>query len=539
VFWVHAGTQARFKEGYRRIAEATKMHGWKDLQTDIEILRLVHAWLCDASNGRWVMVVDNADDLDVFFASQQSAQIVGAAQPLFDFLPQSPNGAILFTSRVRDIACELTGEDLIVNVGPMGKDEALTLLQKKLGLMANKEEAEAVKLINTLDSMPLALAQAAAFIKRRHPRMSVAKYVEEVHRHLLKPDIRDMRRDSTASNSIVATWRISFEHIQKSTPTAAQLLSLMSLFDRQGIPERLLRCRYQESNDTDADFEDDIHMLLSYSLIEMTTDESQFEMHGLVQFSTKKWLEHNQELEPWKVTYVSLMDSNYPVGHFKNWPVCRALFPHAQAAVDCRPADKKAQMLWASVMFKAAWYAREMGQYRVAEDMNYSALNVRIDLLGKEHPVTLRSMGNLASTYRNQGRWKEAEKLHVQVMETGKRMLGEEHPDTLTSMGNLALTYRNQGRWNEAEELQVQAMETEKRVLGEEHPDTLTSMGNLASTYMNQGRWKEAEELQVQVIETRKRVLRKEHPSTLTSIGNLALTYMNQGRWKETEELEV
>ncbi|KAF2188548.1 hypothetical protein K469DRAFT_448528, partial [Zopfia rhizophila CBS 207.26] len=28
VFWVHAGTQARFEEGYRRVAEATKMDGW-------------------------------------------------------------------------------------------------------------------------------------------------------------------------------------------------------------------------------------------------------------------------------------------------------------------------------------------------------------------------------------------------------------------------------------------------------------------------------------------------------------------------------
>ena len=51
-------------------------------------------------------------------------------------------------------------------------------------------------------------------------------------------------------------------------------------------------------------------------------------------------------------------------------------------------------------------------------------------------------------------------------METRKRVLGEEHPDTLTSMANLASTYRNQGRWKEAEELEVQVMETRKRVLG-------------------------------------------------------------------------
>jgi Tetratricopeptide repeat len=40
-----------------------------------------------------------------------------------------------------------------------------------------------------------------------------------------------------------------------------------------------------------------------------------------------------------------------------------------------------------------------------------------------------------------------------------------EHPDTLSSINNLASTYRNQGRWNEAEELQVQVRETTKRVL--------------------------------------------------------------------------
>ena len=48
---------------------------------------------------------------------------------------------------------------------------------------------------------------------------------------------------------------------------------------------------------------------------------------------------------------------------------------------------------------------------------------------------------SLASTYRDRGRWKEAEELFVQVMETLKRVLGQEHPSTLTSMANLASTF--------------------------------------------------------------------------------------------------
>ena len=42
--------------------------------------------------------------------------------------------------------------------------------------------------------------------------------------------------------------------------------------------------------------------------------------------------------------------------------------------------------------------------------------------------------------------WPYCESLNVQVMETFKRVLGEEHPNTLTSMANLASTCRNQGR---------------------------------------------------------------------------------------------
>jgi hypothetical protein len=49
----------------------------------------------------------------------------------------------------------------------------------------------------------------------------------------------------------------------------------------------------------------------------------------------------------------------------------------------------------------------------------------------------------VAISYRDQGRWEEAEQLDVQVMETRKEMLGEDHPDTLRSMSSLALTYQN------------------------------------------------------------------------------------------------
>ena len=65
VFWVHANSTTRITEGYKRVAEVTKLAGRDDPKVDI--LQLVRAWLCDESNSRWIMIIDNADDLNLLF----------------------------------------------------------------------------------------------------------------------------------------------------------------------------------------------------------------------------------------------------------------------------------------------------------------------------------------------------------------------------------------------------------------------------------------------------------------------------------------
>ncbi|KAH7111790.1 hypothetical protein B0J11DRAFT_585727 [Dendryphion nanum] len=546
VFWVHAGTQARLEEGYRKIAEATKMDGWNDPKTDV--LRLVRAWLCDETNGRWVMIVDNADDSNVFFLPVQSTQAVGVAglgqavEPLSDCLPQSRNGAILVTSRSRDVASRLTGSNSsIVEVKPMDVGDGLALLHKKLGSVASEEGA--VELLQALDYMPLAITQAAAFIEQRAPRMTILRYVDEVRKsdtsraRLLQKDVGDSRRDGRASNSIITTWQISLEHIRTHIPTAARLLSLMSLFDRQGIPESLLYGQYEEVDDSEADFDDDIHTLTSYSLVEMGADGRQFEMHRLVQFSTKRWLELNQELEIWKERYVLLMDGSYPVGRHENWPICQALFPHVQAAVGCRPDSVKALVAWASALFKGAWYASEIGQYGVAKDMGVSALEAREAILGVEHPDTLNSMNGSAIVLQWQGGYKAAEEMNQRALEGYEKALGKERPDTLKTAGNLAVTLRLMSRYEEARIIMLRVLKEHEMALGKEHPDTLTSVNNLALVLQDQGKYEEAEEMNRQALAGREKALGKEHPDTLTSVYCLAFLFHEQKQHQPALEL--
>ncbi|GAB0146920.1 hypothetical protein EsHS_00007305 [Epichloe bromicola] len=123
------------------------------------------------------------------------------------------------------------------------------------------------------------------------------------------------------------------------------------------------------------------------------------------------------------------------------------------------------------VLTKMSWYMLMIGEYSRAEKVAKEAVRIRQTAMGLDHPSTLTSMANLASTYCNQGRWEEAEGLEVQVMETRKTKLGADHPDTLTSMANLAHTYWSQDRRTEAADLMRRCVEAQKGKLGAEHPD--------------------------------------------------------------------
>ncbi len=113
-------------------------------------------------------------------------------------------------------------------------------------------------------------------------------------------------------------------------------------------------------------------------------------------------------------------------------------------------------------------------------------------VLGPDHPDTLTSRNNLATTYQDAGRTTEAITLHERTLADMERLLGPDHPSTLRSRGNLATDYQAAGRTTEAIPLYERTLADRERLLGPDHPDTLASRGDLASAYQDAGRTTEA-----------------------------------------------
>jgi hypothetical protein len=365
VFWVHASNAARFEQSFRDMADRVKIAGRRDPQANI--FKLVHDWLCDCKQ-RWLLVLDNVDDAR-FLLENPVTQSRTVSQPLREYLPHCQPGSILVTTRNKEAALKLVNQRDVVNVDPMDEAQALALFEKKLG--AQGDSGDVAELATALEYMPLAIVQAAAYISQRAPRYPVAKYLEEFRKSerkrssLLSYDNGQLHRDWEATNSIVVTWQISFEYIQQTRSSAADLLSLMSFFDRQGIPEDLLRPRTErleaQTNQTekvkddgdsdseddtsqsgvgDDEFEDDIVALRNFCFVSVDTSRTSFEMHALVQLATRKWLEANSTLEQWKQQFVSNLCAAFPTGEYENWTACQALYAHTKAAVGQEPKDE-------------------------------------------------------------------------------------------------------------------------------------------------------------------------------------------------------
>ena len=198
------------------------------------VCKLVHDWLQD-SKGLWLLILDNVDDarflLEAEPHSDDQSNSDTAPRRLRDYLPQSQSGSILVTTRSRQAVLQLVKQDDTITVKPMDGEEAITLLKTKLRVREDGGDDTIAQLANTLDFMPLAIVQAAAYISQRMPRYSIRQYLEEFVKgdrkrtSLLKYKGGQLRRDAEAENSIIITWQISFDYIRDIRPSAADLLS--------------------------------------------------------------------------------------------------------------------------------------------------------------------------------------------------------------------------------------------------------------------------------------------------------------------------
>jgi tetratricopeptide (TPR) repeat protein len=273
---------------------------------------------------------------------------------------------------------------------------------------------------------------------------------------------------------------------------------------------------------------DSVTALRRYSLIRVVADG--LYIHSLLQMVIRMGLDSATE-RVWAASAVDLLDVGFPSESdaVANWPECQRLLPHVLAVVNHGRRLEVQSELCLRLLDQAAVYQKSRGQYQQALTLHTQVLDGRRQILGDDHPDTLRSVNSVAELRRKVGNIHGAHNLHEQVLDARKRVLGEDHPDTLHSMNELAGVRRALSDLQGSHDLVEEAFLTRHRVLGEDHPDTLWSMHGLATISRELGDLDGARQLYEKAIAARRRVLGEDHPDTLWSMHALATTRRELG----------
>ncbi|KAL2197216.1 nucleoside phosphorylase domain-containing protein [Corynascus similis CBS 632.67] len=391
VFWVHASTAERFRQAYASIAQECQVPGYDDPKTDV--LPLMKKWLERKDFGRWLMVIDNADDVQVFFTQQKrlaDGSSSGHEGNLGRYIPECSHGTILITTRNRQTGSKLTKGKRLIEVGEIDEEETAELLRTRLDGI-NTTSGESSALSSRLKHLPLALVQASAFMQENCLTIDdYLKLLDKSDQHfvdLLSEEFETEGRDSETPRAVAETWILSFEQIQRQNAFAGELLSLMSLFDRQAIPLDFLSHYSEQLGEEeigDIELTKALGVLKSFCFITGGKGYG-FDMHRLVQLVTKRWLIKNGTIRRFARQAFLVVSDVYPYSNHKNRAICSAYLPHANAVLklDITRTDEE---MW-----------------KDAEDVWSQAVDIRRAVLGEEHPTTLRGMDKLATAYWNQG----------------------------------------------------------------------------------------------------------------------------------------
>src|SRR5437764_5961865 len=286
-----------------------------------DVKKVLHSTLSSDKAGKWLLIIDNADDDELLFGTDRSEGII-------DCLPSSDEGLTLFTTRHQEIAQSLVGPD-VIELQKMEEKEAVNFLEK---LLVRKDllrdQSLVTELLTELDYLPLAISQATAYINST--RSTIVEYLglykntEQDAFAVMSREFRDNTRYKTSANAIAKIWIISFNQILEHDLLAANLLGFMSCIEWKAIPHSLLPVAQPEAQTASA-----IGTLCSYSFLARRDNERKYDMHRLVHLATRIWLLQNGRDVATKQEALQHLSQVFPSDDYSNREVWCEYLPHA------------------------------------------------------------------------------------------------------------------------------------------------------------------------------------------------------------------
>jgi hypothetical protein len=466
----------------------------------------VHAAL--ACRDDWLLIFDNAPD---------PVDIDG-------LLPPAGGGRVLITSQY-----PLWPADQELDVPVLDQAAAAQFLLTRTGA-GSGEKAASAELADELGGLPLALEQAAAYM--RATGRTITDYLGL---------FRDRRAELMARGDpagydkrVTATWELALAELARSelarSGLASGLLRMVACCAPEDIPLRLLlRPRPGLATtfgpevaplltpllDSPTACDEAVASLRRYSLISAPRDGF-VSVHRLVQKITLDQLDPDVAKD-WRRAAAALIEAALPpdaadADDPATWSAFAALLPHALMALPPGSGG----------MDKVAAFLRAFGNDTAALQLQQQIVAACDMDPGADHPRTLAARTNLATLTGEIGDRAAARAQFADLVPALTQVLGAGHPRTLAAQASLAYWTGEDGKPAAARDQFAALLPELTRMLGDESLTVLAVRANLAGSTGEAGDAAGARDQFAALLPIRERVSGDRHPASLTTRASLA-----------------
>lgn len=446
--WFYADDINTLLQNYLQLAEEFNIPVNENYSTEKKVSQ-VKSWL-EMQSETFLIVYDNADNPD----------------SIAKYLPQLACHHILITSRNKHWSF------FTIDVDVMQDYEALDLIKRILGSKRNDLETDLKSLvIDNLGNLPLAIAQAGAYIKRSE--ISISEYLRLYAKSKFsllsvteEAKVHDEYRKQLSAKGLPIgakhepvwiTFNLNFEILQKHNLLAIELLFLCAYLQSDKIPYFLLIELVSNGDLTTAELSknDCIDALLEYSFIRADNKLQMISIHRLLQAIIQYKIEQPNDIvdnNQKNVThYILKLMMRIQQAHIKNCvnvENVRALLPHFEIILRHITSKIDSNKYLPSIADFYDDYGsalREVGNFELSEIIYEKALSLREKILPLNELAIAKTRASLGVIYRDLKKLDKALAIQKMAKHTLQQVNFGANRELGLTLLNIGTTYRNKG----------------------------------------------------------------------------------------------